>query len=229
MDKPESVSDLSASSQNYLKAVWGLQEWSAEPVTKSALAECVGVKLSTASDAVRKLRDQGLLNDTRYGAVTLTETGAELAVAMVRRHRLIELFLCEVLDYEWHEVHDEAEALEHAVSDLFVTRIAERLGFPERDPHGDPIPRADGSVPTLRAVRLSELGPGAGGVIERISDGDPELLRHLAASGIVINAEIEVLAGAPYSGTFAIRLGDASEAQHLSAGAANAIWVGERY
>lgn len=147
-----SVSALSASSQNYLKAVWSLGEWSDEPVTASTLAARVGVKLSTASDAIRKLTDQGLLEHARYGAVTLTPEGRALAVAMVRRHRLIETFLVDVLDYDWDQVHDEAETLEHAVSDFLIERIDEKLGHPDRDPHGDPIPRADGTVQKPHAV-----------------------------------------------------------------------------
>ena len=169
-----SVSELSMSTQNYLKAIWSLGEWSTDPVTTSALAARVGVRLSTVSDALRKLTEQGLLEHTPYGAITLSEQGRTHALAMVRRHRLIETFLVEVLDYSWDQVHDEAEHLEHAVSDFLVERMDQHLGHPSRDPHGDPIPAADGSVERPDAVLLSELPAGSTVRVERISDADPQ-------------------------------------------------------
>src|SRR5699024_1150906 len=117
-----SVSDLSASTQNYLKAVWGLTEWSSAPVTPSSIAERTGLRLSSVSDAVRKLSSQGLLEHAPYGSVELTDTGRAYALTMVRRHRLIETFLVRVLHYTWDQVHDEAEHLEHAVSDFMIDR-----------------------------------------------------------------------------------------------------------
>jgi DtxR family Mn-dependent transcriptional regulator len=178
-----SVSRLSTSTQNYLKAIWSLQEWSNDPVTPSSMAAKTGVKLSTASDAVRKLTDQGLVEHNPYGAVTLTEEGRLHAVAMVRRHRLIETFLVEVLDYSWDQVHDEAESLEHAVSDFMVERLDEHLGHPHRDPHGDPIPSADGDVTQLDAMLLSSVPLGSvvetrpaapySGALEVLVSGDP--------------------------------------------------------
>ncbi|TDP89445.1 DtxR family iron (metal) dependent repressor [Leucobacter luti] len=132
-----SVSALSASTQNYLKAIWGLTEWSSAQVTPTLIAERTGLKLSSVSDAVRKLASQGLVDHAPYGAVELTETGRSYALVMVRRHRLIEAFLVSVLGYSWDQVHDEAEHLEHAVSDFMIDRIDEFLEFPTRDPHGD--------------------------------------------------------------------------------------------
>src|SRR5690606_20624954 len=161
-------SQLSASSQNYLKAIWGLQEWSDDPITPTAVAAKVGVRLSTASDAIRKLGEQGLVQHTPYGAVTLSEQGRTHALAMVRRHRLIETFLVQVLGYRWDQVHDEADALEHAVSDLMVDRIDEHLDHPTRDPHGDPIPQPDGTVARPDAVQLSAVEPGRAVRAERI-------------------------------------------------------------
>ncbi|MFD8741144.1 metal-dependent transcriptional regulator, partial [Streptomyces sp. NPDC059618] len=153
-----SVSELSASTQNYLKAVWGLTEWSSVPVTPTLIAERTGLKLSSVSDAVRKLSTQGLVEHAPYGSVELTETGRSYALAMVRRHRLIESFLVSVLGYSWDQVHDEAEHLEHAVSDFMIDRIDEFLEFPTRDPHGDPIPSADGTVQIPDATQLTGVG-----------------------------------------------------------------------
>jgi DtxR family Mn-dependent transcriptional regulator len=218
-----SVSKLSTSSQNYLKAVWSLGEWSDAPVTASTLAARVGVRLSTASDAVRKLTDQGLLEHTPYGAIALTVEGRAHAVAMVRRHRLIETFLVEVLGYRWDQVHDEAEHLEHAVSDFMVDRMDERLGHPARDPHGDPIPAADGRVIRPTAIPLADAPAGPPVRVERISDADPDLLQFFAERGIGVGTVVEARAGAPYSDAIDVVVGDDTFA--LGRAAAASVWV----
>ncbi|GAA4896014.1 metal-dependent transcriptional regulator [Tessaracoccus lubricantis] len=220
-----SVSTLSASNQNYLKAIWSLGEWSDEPVTTSAVAARVGVRMSTASDAVRKLGELGLLQHTPYGSMTLTDEGRSHAVAMVRRHRLIETFLVEVLDYRWDQVHDEADHLEHAVSDFLVERIAEHLGHPDRDPHGDPIPAADGTVTQLDAVSLTDLGTGRKARVERISDGDPGLLQFFAEHGIGVGTVLEATPGAPYSGAIDVVVEGSTRALTLGRAATDSVWV----
>lgn len=220
-----SVSQLSASSQNYLKAIWSLQEWSEEPVTPSILAARVGVRLSTASDAVRKLTDQGLLDHAPYGAVSLTAEGREYAVAMVRRHRLIESFLVRVLGYRWDQVHDEAETLEHAVSDFMVQRIDEHLGHPTRDPHGDPIPRADGTVSRPDAIPLSALEPGRQARVERISDADPGLLQFFAERGVDVGSTIATQPAEPYSEALGVLVEGQGQPLALGRSATDAVWV----
>lgn len=219
------VSALSASSQNYLKAVWSLGEWSDEPVTASTVAAKTGVKLSTASDAIRKLTEQGLLEHARYGAVTLTATGRAHAVAMVRRHRLIEAFLAEVLGYRWDQVHDEAETLEHAVSDFMIDRIDEYLGHPDRDPHGDPIPSADGTVNRPDAVLLTGLEVGRRVRVERISDEDSQLLQFFADHGIGYGTILETRPAAPYSDTIEVVIEDGGTPLPLGRSATDAVRV----
>ncbi|MGO1538632.1 MAG: metal-dependent transcriptional regulator [Leucobacter sp.] len=219
------VSELSASSQNYLKAVWSLGEWSEEPVTASTVAARTGVKLSTASDAIRKLTVQGLLEHAPYGAVTLTEVGRAHAVAMVRRHRLIETFLVDVLGYRWDQVHDEAETLEHAVSDLMIDRIDEHLGRPDRDPHGDPIPGADGSVSRPDAVLLTGVGSGLRVRVERISDEDSQLLQFFADHGIGYGTVLETRPAAPYSDTIEVVTEEDGAPLPLGRSATDAVWV----
>lgn len=224
-----SVSELTASAQNYLKIIWSVQEWDPEraPVQPSVIAEKAGLRMSTVSDAIKRLGRQGLVTHTRYGAVSLTEAGRAHAVQMVRRHRLIETFLVQVLGYGWDEVHDEAEVLEHAVSDALVDRISAHLGHPDRDPHGDPIPAADGQVATPRARQLTDCEPGAGYRLERISDADPELLQFLAERGIEVGTDFTLAAGAPYSGTLVLeRTGQ--PALTLGAEAAAAMWASQR-
>lgn len=220
-----SVADLSTSAQNYLKAIWSLQEWSDDSVTTSALAARVGVRLSSVSDAVRKLTDQGLLEHAPYGAITLSAQGRRHAVAMVRRHRLVETFLVEVLSYGWDEVHDEAEHLEHAVSDLFVERMDAYLGHPSRDPHGDPIPAADGSVDKPVARPLTELRGGSSGRVERISDSDPRLLAFCAEHGITIGTMLDIYDGAPFSEAMEVAVAGSGVRVPLGRAATDSIWV----
>lgn len=220
-----SVSQLSESSQNYLKAIWSLEEWSNEPVTTSLVAARTEVALSTASDAIRKLSAQGFLEHARYGTVSLTTEGRKHAVSMVRRHRLIETFLVEVLEYRWDQVHDEADALEHAVSDFMIDQIDAHLGYPERDPHGDPIPAADGSIVTLEAVLLSDVGEGVRVRVERISDDDSDLLQFFADHGIVYGAFIETRAAAAYSDTIEVVVAGETTVLPLGRRATDAVWV----
>src|SRR5699024_2722916 len=210
---------------NYLKAIWNLQEWSEEPVTATVLAAKVGVRLSTASDAVKKLAGQGLLEHTPYGAVSLSTTGRSYAVAMVRRHRLIETFLVVTLGYRWDQVHDEAEALEHAVSDFMIERIDEHLGHPTRDPHGDPIPSVDGKVDALHAVMLTEVAFGSRVRVERIADADPELLQYLDEHGVGVGIELETREGPPFSDSIELVLANSDQVLSLGKLATDAVWV----
>lgn len=221
-----SVTDLTASTQDYLKAIWTLQEYSEDPVTAKVLAEKIGVRLSSASDAVRKLADQQLVIHQPYGSVELTAEGTGYAIDMVRRHRLIEAFLVETLGYRWDEVHEEADALEHAVSDMMIDRIDQHLGFPTRDPHGDPIPRRDGSIDAPELDCLSVLHVGDRARIERISDADPAMLQFFARQGLHPGVEFTIVPSAPYSGSMAVSVGEeSSEPVWLGVDATNSIWV----
>lgn len=220
-----SLSHLSQSTQNYLKAVWNLEEWSRNPVTATTLAARVGVKISTASDAIKKLTHQGLLRHARYGSITLTPQGRQYAVAMVRRHRLIETFLVEMLGYQWDQVHDEAEKLEHAVSDFMVDRMDERLGYPQRDPHGDPIPGADGTLRSFEAILLSEFAENQRARIERISDANSELLQFFANNGIGYGTLIETQSSLPFSETVEIKVLGQESSVSLGRTASDAVWV----
>jgi DtxR family Mn-dependent transcriptional regulator len=218
--RPDPV-PLSPAVQDYLKAVWAAGEWSTAPVTTKMLAERLGVGAPTVSEMVRRLCDQGLLSHVRYGAVELTAAGRAHAVAMVRRHRLIETFLVSELGYTWDEVHDEAEVLEHAVSDLLVDRIDARLGRPTRDPHGDPIPAPDGTVLQPPARLLRDLPPGAW-VVARISDADPDLLRYFDSMGVGLDVVVRVLGPTPDGGV-RVTLGGAPV--ELGSQSAAAVWL----
>lgn len=223
----ESPAPLSAVTQDYLKVIWGAQEWGHVPVTTKLLAGRLGVGPSTVSETVKRLADAGLVSHRPYGAVELTEAGRAHAVAVVRRHRLIETYLVERLGYGWDEVHDEAEVLEHAVSDRFVERVAAVLGHPDRDPHGDPIPAADGSVHLPDARVMWEVEAGRYRVV-RISDADPELLRYLEGVGLVLDAQVTLDERRAVTGVVSVRVDDRTERVELGELAAGAIWVADR-
>jgi DtxR family Mn-dependent transcriptional regulator len=215
--------------QDYVSAIWKAEEWSDEHAAAGDIAARLGVATSTVSGNLKKLVADGLVEHERYGAVTLTSDGRAAAVQMVRRHRLLESYLVERLGYGWDEVHDEAEHLEHAASETFIDRIDQELGFPERDPHGDLIPRRDGRVPTSDAVNLGDLAVGTGGTIARISDEDPALLRYLSAHGIVLDTRVFVRDRVEVAGVLLLAR-DAGEKgrtveTELGVLAARAIWV----
>jgi DtxR family Mn-dependent transcriptional regulator len=209
--------------EDYVKVIYSHTEWQPEPITTSVLAARLGLAASSVTEMVKKLAVAGLVTHVPYGAVTLTETGRLLALRMLRRHRLIETWLVEAFGYGWDEVHDEAEVLEHAVSDRFLEAIAEKLEYPIRDPHGDPIPRADGSVEQPDAVRLQDAPDGFSGPVVRISDRDPALLKHLREEGVTLDTVVEVVERRPFGGALAIRT--PASALDLGDEAARAIWL----
>jgi DtxR family Mn-dependent transcriptional regulator len=217
----------SSSIEDYVKVIYSFTEWQDKPITSSQLAQRLGVANSSVSEMVRKLKDQGLVDHKPYSAITLTKDGVRLALSMVRRHRLIETYLVQQLGYSWDEVHDEAELLEHAVSDTFIERMAAKLGNPERDPHGDPIPGADGTVRMPHAHLLSDLDQGHTGWITRISDENPDLLRYLSAQEIDLDAEVEVIGRKPFGGALVVRIRSASRSKDydLADEVASSLWV----
>jgi DtxR family Mn-dependent transcriptional regulator len=218
----------SASVEDYLKVIYAFEEREESKITTTRLAERLGVSASSVSGMVRKLCQLELLEHPKYGNIEFTDTGRHVALGVVRRHRLIEQYLVTELGYGWDEVHDEAEVLEHAVSDRLLDRIAERLGHPRLDPHGDPIPTKDGRLEPLRARRLSTVEPGTAGEFVRVDDVDPGMLRHLTAEGIQLGARLEVVERAPYGGSYLVRVGELSTAEIRQLGPAlvNAMWVG---
>ena len=180
--------------EDYLKTIFGLSEWASAPVTSSDIAAELGVANSSVTIMVRKLVARGWLTHEKYSPVSLTEEGFRVALGVVRRHRLLETFLVRELGYTWEEVHDEADALEHAVSERFVERLDALLGHPREDPHGDRIPGPDGTLAETRAVRASLLDEGHPGVFERVSDQSEAVLRSLAEAGIRPGASVRVTA-----------------------------------
>lgn len=177
------MGDLTAATEDYLKYIWAATEWSQEPVKTSRLAKDMGLSPSTVSESVARLAKDGLVEHEKYHAIRLSPTGTRHALAIVRAHRLIETFLHDHLGYSWDEVHTEADALEHAASARFIDAIDTLLGKPDYDPHGDPIPDAEGNVPVHRALRLSETVEGTMTVL-RVDDSDPDALRAASELGL---------------------------------------------
>ena len=177
--------------EDYVKVIYGHTEWQAEPITTSALAARLGLAASSVTEMVKKLVAQGLVEHEKYGVVTLTVEGTALALRMVRRHRLIETWLVQSFGYQWDEVHVEAEVLEHALSDRLLDAIDAQLGHPTRDPHGDPIPTAAGSIVKPAAVLLRDAPVGHVGRVVRVSDRDPALLRWLDSHDVTLDTEVE--------------------------------------
>jgi DtxR family Mn-dependent transcriptional regulator len=213
--------------EDYVKVIYSFTEWQDKPITSSQLALRLGVANSSVSEMVRKLKDQGLVEHQPYGAIALTAAGRTLALSMVRRHRLLETYLARELGYSWDEVHEEAEQLEHAVSDAFIARMDAKLGHPDRDPHGDPIPGPDGTVEVPAAVRVSELEPGGRGHIVRISDDNAELLRYLSHHDVALDMPVTMVGRRPFGGALQVRLGAGADARELDLGdeAAASLWV----
>lgn len=187
------LSDLPERTQDYLKVLWDLSEHSGgAPIALKELAGRLNQKVPTASEAVKRLVAQGLVEHERYAGVSLTPEGQALSMGMVRRHRLLETFLVKELGYTWDEVHEDADLLEHACSDRFIDRLDQHLGHPQRDPHGDPIPDAQGSIEDLGTLTLDDVPLHTPVTIERVCDGDTELLRYLDSHGVGLGVEVEV-------------------------------------
>lgn len=225
MPRSSEPSELSSVAQDYLKVIWTAREWGDVKVTTSMIADKLEVSPSTASEGIRKLAEQGLVEHEKYGAITLTDDGRHAAVAMVRRHRLLETFLVSELGYGWDEVHDEAEVLEHAVSDRLMNRIDAKLGHPRRDPHGDPIPSSDGQIASPDVCLLADLRDGETGVIARISDTDPAMLRYFNEVGIALDRLVRIADKRPFAGTTTITVDDVEPAITLGDVATRAIYV----
>jgi DtxR family Mn-dependent transcriptional regulator len=190
---------LSDVMEDYLKAIYELQDEGDERVRTKDIAEYLDVTPPTVTSMVEKLADRGLLDREKYEGVELTEEGETVALEVLRHHRLLESYLSEHLDYDWSEVHDEADVLEHHISEEFERRLAEALDDPEVDPHGDPIPDEDLSPLEETDTRaVSDLEAGDVATVERVRDRDEEELSYLAAAGIEPGVDLEVLDVAPF-------------------------------
>jgi DtxR family Mn-dependent transcriptional regulator len=215
--------ELTRSQQDYLKQIFLLAE-SGDTVTTQSLAERLGVRPASVTGMVQRLAQLGLVEHRKYRGVRLSKAGALVALEMLRHHRLLETFLVSTLGYTWDEVHDEAERLEHVISERFETKMAEVLGHPTHDPHGDPIPDADLRLPEDRSgVPLVSVDAAGGGTIVRVSAQDPDSLNLLRNAGVVLDAEIEVLSTDESGVTIRV----AGSSQMITPELAHEIWIEE--
>ena len=193
--------------QDYAKAIYSLSRRGSETVATSALADRLGVSPASASAMAKRLAELGLVTHEPYHGVRLTDSGEKLALEVIRHHRLIELYLSEALGMPWDRVHDEAEVLEHAISEELSELIAQKLGDPTHDPHGDPIPTRDGHIEEAATRSLAESEPGDRVVLTRVSDSDPSMLRYLGERGIEPGTPLEVVGREPFGGPLNVRVG----------------------
>ncbi|HSJ06816.1 MAG TPA: metal-dependent transcriptional regulator [Longimicrobiales bacterium] len=185
--------------EDYLKAIYQLSE-EGEAVSTSAIAERLGIAAGSVTGMLKRLAEAGLVEHTRYHGARLTDDGAANAVRTIRRHRVLELFLVDVLGYTWDRVHDEAERMEHVVSDELIDRMANVLGEPDADPHGAPIPAAEGEFVERRYPSLAELDAGDRATLRQVPDEDAAALRYLAELDLKPGADLEVVDVAPFNG-----------------------------
>jgi DtxR family transcriptional regulator, Mn-dependent transcriptional regulator len=185
--------------EDYLKAIYQLSEAGAA-VSTSAIAERLGIAAGSVTGMLKRLAEMGLVEHTPYQGARLTDDGSANAVRVIRRHRVLELFLVEVLGYTWDRVHEEAERLEHVVTEELIDRMAGVLGEPEADPHGAPIPAAKGEFRETRYPHLGELDAGSCATLRQVPDEDPAALRYLAQLGLTPGAALEVVDIAPFDG-----------------------------
>src|SRR5450830_192611 len=220
---------VSTMTEDYLTIIWKTQEWPRAAVSTTEIASILSVTPSSVSANLKKLAREGLIDYEPYGLIDLTPAGREIALTVVRRHRILETYLVECLGLSWDEVHGEADALEHAVSDLVLNRMDDLLGSPAFDPHGDPIPRADGTVERVDATRLTEVEPDSSARVVRISDREPAILRYLEARAISIGTRLRVESRDLEAGSLSVmraRPADGCEEPvEVATGAARAVWV----
>lgn len=195
----------SESVQNFLKSVYSLQQ-QMERVSTNALADVLAISAPSVTDMAQRLEEASLLDYQKYKGVRLTEAGEQLALKVIRRHRLIELYLVEELGYELREVHDEAERLEHAVSDRFIEALADKLDNPVFDPHGDPIPTAEGMITRRDLEPLTEWPLDESGLVSRIKTDNQDILQHILDRGFKLGATICVMARDPFEGPLTVTI-----------------------
>lgn len=197
---------LTAPAEDYLKVIFELES-AGEPAGTNEIAAELGVAPASVSGMVRRLAGQRLITHERYRGVRLTRDGRRAALRTIRRHRVIEAYLTQALDYPWDRVHEEAERLEHAASDELIDRMAAAIGEPTTDPHGAPIPTREGTLREQSLASLADVDEGRRVRVERVGDRDPGQLRYLAELGIVPGTRVKVVSRAPFDGPITLRVG----------------------
>lgn len=213
---------LTGQAEDYLKAIYELEQGGAAAGTND-LAARLGIAAASVTGMIQRLARLGLVRAERYKGARLTDAGRSAALQLIRRHRIIESYLVERLGFGWENVHEEAERLEHAASDELIARMADAIGNPTADPHGAPIPSADGEVDETRLQSISDLEEGRSATVVRMSDRDPEFLRYLDAMGIRPGARLRVRSRVPFGGPITIEV--AGERHAVGAAAAERVYI----
>jgi DtxR family Mn-dependent transcriptional regulator len=215
---------FSRSVEDYLKAIYGLCE-SGEPASTTAIAEALDIQPASVTGMIKRLAEAELLEHVPYRGVRLTQRGAKEALRVLRRHRILETYLCERLGYTWDDVHEEAERLEHAASDELIEKMAAALEFPLHDPHGAPIPTVGGDIESTGPWTLADARPGTRLRIRAVRDEDSADLRSMAAEGLVPGARVHVAKAQRVAGSVEFRLGASRQSRSVEGGLARQIYV----
>ena len=218
----QSACPLSPTTEDYLKAIYKLGR--EEPVSTKALAGELEVAAPSVTEMVKRLAERGLVHREPYKGASLTDTGEKIALEVLRHHRLLELYLKEVMGHSWDELHEEAERLEHHISEAFEDKLDELLDYPTRDPHGHPIPTREGDIEDLATDRLADLEEGERAVICHLADEDPALLEHLEERGLVPGASLEITEAEAFEGPLTVRA-EEREAQLVGRVVARSVFV----
>lgn len=200
---------LSQAVEDYLKTIYTLQ--GEEAASTSDIARAMEVSSASVTNMVKRLASMGFVEYQSYKGVTLTPSGEKIALEIIRHHRLLELYLKEMMGYSWEKLHEEAEHLEHHISEEFEDKIEELLGYPTHDPHGDPIPTRDGKIAAPANNPLAQAEAGELLMVHRVSDRDPELLTYLESIGLLPRATVEIMGKAPFDGPLTVRIGDTEQ------------------
>ena len=217
---------LSLVEENYLKAIYHLSEGGQSQVSTNAIADAIHTKPASVSDMIQRLDRKGVINYTKYQGVKVTSEGQEAALRVIRKHRLWEVFLVEHLNFNWDEVHEVAEQLEHIKSPLLIERLDAFLGYPKVDPHGDPIPDAKGVINANPQKPLHELPAGSVVVIRAVKDSSPAFLQHMDKLGAYLGAELKIVEVVAFDGSMQIQI-DQSNPVFISSEVAQNILVQE--
>ncbi|MEQ8241420.1 MAG: metal-dependent transcriptional regulator [Cyclobacteriaceae bacterium] len=218
---------LSLTEENYIKSIYHLSADGENAVSTSAISEDIETKPASVTDMVKKLADKGILKYEKYYGVQLSNDGKSTALEIIRRHRLWEVFLVEKLGFNWDEVHDVAEQMEHIQSSLLIDRLDDFLGNPIMDPHGDPIPDKDGNIIITPQMPLSELSIGESGKVVNVPDSDPSLLRHLDKIKIKLGSVLKVIDVTEFDKSILIQI-DKNHEQYLSDQIAKSLMIAKK-
>ncbi|ELR68798.1 Mn-dependent transcriptional regulator MntR [Fulvivirga imtechensis AK7] len=217
---------LSFAEENYLKTIYHLSEGTSNPVSTNAIADTLNTRAASVTDMIKKLSNKGVVTYQKYRGVRVSEEGQKAALQVIRKHRLWEVFLVQKLKFNWDEVHDVAEQLEHIKSPLLIRRLDEFLGYPKYDPHGDPIPDESGEFKAKPQVALSDCKIGHDGVVVAVKDASAAFLQYVDKIGAYIGAKIRVIDRLEFDGSLEILI-DNKKTVFISKEVSENIWIEE--